>query len=79
MEIKLDIFPNPTINELNINLTGLTDIQVTIYNVSGDNVFTKYMKGEASYNIPLSHLEPGSYYMLIENKEITKSFKFVKI
>ncbi|MDO5654868.1 MAG: S8/S53 family peptidase [Flavobacteriaceae bacterium] len=71
---NLNIYPNPTKDILHINgLTGKSQIQ--IINMDGRIIQNESME---SNNINVSHLETGSYILLISTDGVTTAKKFIK-
>ena len=65
---KVDVFPNPFVDKLNINLLnpdGLT-VDVEIYDVSGRKVFQKSDNGQA-FKIERGSLRPGTYILKVNS------------
>lgn len=79
---KINIYPNPASNQLNINLPSLLEGEYTIdvFNVLGKKIFSKNTSGQNN-KIPVLDWDDGVYLIKItsekEGKSITK--KFVKI
>lgn len=66
-ELKLNVFPNPTDYELNVELTGNSNAFIySIVNVLNQVV----MKGEFQQHVSMdiSHLENGLYFIILENE-----------
>ena len=73
---NLSLVSNIVKNQLQINdNSGDGEIQIQIYNANGSLVyFNKNL-----YNIDVSSLENGIYFIKLKTKEIAKTLKFVKI
>jgi hypothetical protein len=77
---KLSIFPNPAENEMVIiflNADGPYNIQ--IFNMTGQNVYTRTEVHEDYLKIPVSTLQSGQYILIVSNrnKEIVREGKLI--
>ena len=73
----INIFPNPTNYELRITNYELriTNYELRIFDIIGKTVFVqKLNENEIEYNINISHLQDGVYFLEIDNR----SFKIIK-
>ncbi|NOQ24798.1 MAG: M28 family peptidase [Bacteroidales bacterium] len=61
------IYPNPATTDLNIRFDGQQSIDVELYNILGELVFEKTI--EASENINISKLTPGTYFVKLTSEE----------
>lgn len=66
------IFPNPTSNYINISINSIkpTNVSIELFNLLGNSLMleTKNVKaGENSINIDLSVLNPGIYFVKVNN------------
>jgi len=76
-EISINLFPNPSVNNLNIEITNATGIfTVEIYNVLNQKIYCSEI-GKKSY-IDISNLPKGIYLLKIYLKNISQIKKFVK-
>lgn len=79
---SIDVFPNPFIDHLNIRIKGNPGqyIKLEVLNIHGQLVFemnkTEMDKQES---IDLSHLAPGSYFLILQNEESYFRKKMIKI
>jgi hypothetical protein len=78
-ELKLNVFPNPIGNMLNLDLGdsyNLENSNLVLYNIVGERVFeTQLEKGKTMQNISTSALQSGMYFLSIEkngNRLLTK-------
>ena len=67
----LQIYPNPTTGKLRITdyewpLNGAEHLQ--IIDITGKTVFTQKFIGESEYNVDISHLQSGLYFLKIDNQ-----------
>ncbi len=75
---KLNIYPNPANNELNVQIYSIrdTEVKVTLNDILGNTVYTKTETAEYSYSkkIDIHSLSQGVYLLKVEyNGEITTS------
>lgn len=83
--MSMTIFPNPTIEQLNIQLSNVTDksIIINIYDVNGRNIISKNYQNRENQIINidnLSDLANGNYIVQVSNgTEIVGSQAFVKM
>ncbi len=79
--LKLDIFPNPTGNIINIKIddTNFKEGTLSIYDLSGRLMLTKFITNQTSL-IQVDHLNTGEYICTIKSND-NKVFvnKFVKL
>ncbi len=68
LEYGLSVFPNPTSNDVNLDIQKLKDEEVVtaqIFDVSG-KVLEKLKNVKSKDKIAMSHLQAGTYYLMIE-------------
>lgn len=70
----LSLWPNPSLNELNISYTGLIN-EVSIINMQGQTVFTK--QGKNIQNIDITRLQQGNYIIRISEGNYNTIKKFI--
>ncbi len=77
----INLFPNPTHNELTIDLKNNFDKELTteILDVSGRTVFNATAKtdSENHLNIDLRNLSRGVYFLLIHSKKLNAQKRFI--
>lgn len=80
----ISIYPNPTANELNVNIKDPSDeMKVMIYNMQGklayENIFTVEQKGqEQTFNLQLaSILPPGAYILNASSNNVQYKEKVI--
>ena len=74
---QFHIYPNPTIDILNISAVNLEEFQLEIVDMYGNVSYTgKPITGSAQLNV--SHLAPGIYFLRLKNKEFQTVRKFTK-
>jgi hypothetical protein len=76
----ITVYPNPTTNELNINLGGdfNTATNYTIYNNLGQTILNKKIGSQADLKVNTSSFSNGVYFITIEREGNTKTLKFIK-
>jgi len=76
---QLEIFPNPTTHSLNIKMENISNVDFTIFDIYGKNVFQQNEITIESTNLNISHLSNGIYFLKIKmgGKEWVE--KFVKL
>ncbi|PCH68472.1 MAG: hypothetical protein COC01_03785 [Bacteroidetes bacterium] len=77
---SLKIYPNPTLDILNIVYSGSlgNNSKVFITDLSGKMVFTSKLS-KAKNSIDISHLANGIYYLTLQNNTAIVTKKFMKI
>lgn len=77
-ESKVAIFPNPFKNELRLDLGGLNEVEINIYDFQAHPVFQK--KCFDSTTIQTDNLSPGVFmYVILSSGRILDSGRIVKI
>ena len=72
------VYPNPAIDLVNINISNLPEvINVSILNITGQNIKTIYPKGEDVLEVNLSSFESGLYYVKINTQEKLTTASFI--
>jgi len=80
----VNIFPNPTLDNLNIRFTNIdtqNDLMIKISDIQGKLVEDKRIANAASnglYNINLAHLKSGIYFLSVITDNKHQTFKIVK-
>lgn len=75
----IQVFPNPTSDELNINLSNTHEaIDIRVYTVSGQLIFFGGFSGDRA-SIAFDNFSPGVYLLHVQTKhQPAKVFKIVK-
>ena len=80
---KMSVYPNPGIDEIELNLTEVIneDVDIYIYDNLGKLVYSKKtpMFGEISHKVNVSNLQQGTYYVIVKGEEVQYHQKFVKL
>ena len=87
-QVKIDIYPNPTNDFLNITLSNLETIEkslvnptLMLHNIIGNTIDIKPQKIDNNhYRFNVSDLAPGYYLLAIKYPlaELNRTFKFLK-
>ncbi|PKQ63530.1 hypothetical protein BZG02_09150 [Labilibaculum filiforme] len=80
---KVSIYPNPTADELHIDLSDFANREFSIFlcDMTGSQVFKEQCKtigGEAKIHKSIQQLQSGLYLLVIESEGLRKAFKIVK-
>ena len=76
-QFAITLYPNPTTNQLNINLNGINADQVSIYNSFGQLLLD--VKHPVNNTINISQLETGVYFAEIKARGETQIKKWIKL
>jgi len=73
---SINIYPNPTNGKLRITNYELriTNYELRITDITGKIVFTQKLQEDTEYNIDISHLQSGMYFLKVDNQV----FKIIK-
>ena len=63
---SFDVYPNPCVNQVTIRKNGELKTQVTLFDLSGKQVFVSSFEG-SSHTIPLNGIASGMYLMLVDD------------
>ncbi len=72
---KLSVYPNPAVDDIYIELSGASRLQYSILNIAGQTVLSDVIQGSQT-TIDLRSLEPGYYFIKVNNEEIKKILKY---
>ena len=72
---NFSLYPNPSINSVELNSTNTPISEVNIYDLSGKLLLSKKYNSEININLNISNLASGIYLLKINNK---KSIKLIK-
>ncbi len=74
----INIFPNPTRDELTVNCFSLTgNPLLRVLNILGEEIFSSYISS-SGFKLPTSHLQPGIYFLEVRTEQKKFFAKFVK-
>ncbi len=74
---KVELYPNPVKETLNITMEGGAYNTLTIYNIVGQSIGTQDMN-KAITSVNVSSLIPGIYYIALKGDAGTRTIKFEK-
>ena len=87
-QVKIDLYPNPTTDFLNITLVNLATFDkavvnptLILYNIIGNTIDMKPQKTDNyHYRFNVSDLAPGYYLLAVKDPQakFNKTFKFLK-
>lgn len=73
------VYPNPTAGNFILELTGTADkVQVDIYGMWGEKVFTTILNGERKHEFSLSDKPVGVYFIQVINGDKSETAKIIK-
>ena len=77
--IGVSIYPNPTVDFVNIDFANINDVDIVLYDSKGKKILTKSTSNN-KFKINMSNYIVGSYILLIKNEEqqLYKTYKIVK-
>lgn len=76
---NLKIFPNPAFNELNLFCKGHSIKEVTLFNCRGEEILKQKQEiSSENFNIDISKLESGIYFLQLSSKDSIFTKKFIK-
>jgi len=75
----LKVFPNPVQTTLTVQLPKIKDGQLAIFDILGKQVWSQELSDDvAQIDLNIAHFEKGMYQLVVQNKEMMSSQKFVK-
>lgn len=81
----IEIYPNPSAGELNIQLTNLEDLEeaseysMLLFNASGQLVLETEVSVNEVSPLDIGYLTPGMYFLKVANGSYIENFKIIKI
>ena len=77
---SVEIYPNPAYNELYIKFRNIVDVNISIFNSLGQNVYTSEVQSD-NETINISELNEGVYFVVIKdlNGNILLSERIIKV
>jgi hypothetical protein len=81
--ISLDIFPNPTVENLTLMLNAeeSKDLMVNIYNQNGQSVLSENIvtqNGENRFNFEVANYATGVYFVEVTDGQFRTAKRFLK-
>ncbi len=82
--IKVNIYPNPVQDKLNIEINGLidNDLSIEFFDINGEKLFNKNFNNNSDViyeTIDLSNYANGVYFIIIKSNNLIKTEKIIKI
>lgn len=76
----LEAYPNPATTNINVVFDATSDVQISIYDLSGKSVYQMQTNsiGFTTENINIHSLSCGLYTIVVQSETQTNSIKFVK-
>jgi len=78
-EEGINIYPNPILNELHINLENYEKSDLFLTNISGQILYSNLNLNKENITIPFNSMSPGVYYLRIHCSDQYKVIKIVKL
>lgn len=76
---KIKIYPNPSINTLNIELNdNFNTFEIEIYDSKGDIVFKKQQYNESKISISIERFRSGVYLLKLKTNDYELNYKLIK-
>ena len=78
--VGVSIYPNPTIDYVNINFSNNDTHLITLFDYSGKQLKTSQTRNEVLFSLDMQKYSSGVYLVLVQNtqKQQYKTFKLVK-
>ena len=78
LNVDIDVFPNPSngLMRINADFSELNYLNLTVVDLMGKSVFKDHIIN-ASYDLDLSHVSSGAYFLIFENEGNTKAEKII--
>ena len=73
----LQVYPNPFVNEVNIETAGRAEISLQIFDVTGVLVYAQRING-TNQTLQLGHLPAGVYFFRFEENGNTQTIRVIK-
>lgn len=77
-EISVVIAPNPVQETIHLTFSGLTEGDVTIYDLTGKIIFSQHMNLSIKQSIPFSEFSNGVYFLSLQSKSKLIKVKITK-
>lgn len=65
----VNIYPNPSTGIITVEMTGFTESEISVYNMSGLRVIKKTLLGSDKYQLDLSFLPGGVYLIRVQDMQ----------
>lgn len=77
-QMKIALYPNPTKGNVTIETGDLTDLDISVFNITGEKVYSIYNVTEAKVVLPTGNLPKGVYFIKIRTNKQQQIIKLVK-
>lgn len=82
-ENKIEIYPNPAVEHLTVQITNSTfeDVEFELHSIIGNQMTIRVQDlGSGKYKIPVDGFSTGYYFLIItdEKARFKKAYKFLK-
>lgn len=74
---SLKVYPNPTSGWISVELSGLSNCEISLYNAKGQPCLHDVCVDNSVYYIDASQFPPGTYYIFVRSGEIHKTSRIV--
>lgn len=77
---KINLYPNPADQTVNIKLTGENEVVLKLMSVTGQVVLEKYVEtnGEKTIALDIQNLRSGVYFVKIDTPTVSQTIRFLK-
>mgnify|MGYP003317306340 FL=1 len=79
---EIQYYPNPTINDVNVHVSGKDKkVKVSVYSIKGELIYSREQEIEDFSRLTEIDLESqitGTYMVTLESETVRKVFKIVK-
>lgn len=75
---RVDIFPNPVVNQLEIRFDENRDVNIQLMDVNGKLIIEDFLTGQKLYYLDLGEISSGAYLLKIFDKEQVMYSRFIK-
>lgn len=73
---EISVFPNPAIDEITLNLQGLNEVSIKLFDPTGKLIYQKEIKNPVTHVISIDQPK-GLYFLQIGSREYTRTIKII--
>ncbi|MGQ0827810.1 MAG: T9SS type A sorting domain-containing protein [Bacteroidota bacterium] len=79
-EVSLNVFPNPSSNQLTIDLSNVSEsqVKVDVTDIQGKLMYSEIQNTGKSFHMNISNFENGIYFINISGENTSMNQKFIK-
>ena len=77
-ELNVEVYPNPTEGIFTINLGDLKDVQISILNITGQEVYSLGNVNKSQLEISLTDFSKGVYFVKVQSDNQQKVIELIK-